>query len=94
MKTKLKRIAIGAALLATLAGCAPMSGRETTGTLVGGGLGAGAGALIGAPEGSPAAGALLGGLLGGTAGYLVGNATTYRYGYPGYYVHDHGWHRG
>jgi hypothetical protein len=78
---------IGAAALAMmLAGCAPMSGRAATGTLIGGGLGAGAGALIGGPEGNPAEGALIGGLLGGTAGYLVGNATGgYHYGPPYYY---------
>jgi osmotically inducible lipoprotein OsmB len=71
---KIGALAIGGALLISVAGCsgAPLSTREK-GTLIGGGAGAVGGALVGAAVGHPGAGAAIGGVGGAAAGYAIGN---------------------
>ena len=71
---KIGALAIGGALLISIAGCSgePLTTREK-GTLIGGGAGAAGGALIGAAVGAPGAGAAIGGVGGAAAGYMIGN---------------------
>jgi osmotically inducible lipoprotein OsmB len=71
---KFATLAIGGALLVSVAGCSgtPLTTREK-GTLIGGGAGAVGGALVGAAVGHPGAGAAIGGLGGAAAGYAIGN---------------------
>lgn len=58
-------VIVGAALVGTLAGCAPMTPREGRNTAVGAGVGALGGALIsGGDVGTTIGGAVVGGVIG------------------------------
>jgi outer membrane protein OmpA-like peptidoglycan-associated protein len=64
-------LAVAAALILPLAGCAQMT-RTERGAVIGAGAGAAAGAVVGRAVGSTARGAIIGAAVGGAAGAVIG----------------------
>jgi len=65
-------LAVMMGLLASLVGCARLSGREK-GAIIGGAAGAVIGGVVGKQAGNTAVGAIMGAAVGGTAGAIIGN---------------------